>query len=1036
MRSEYVHRLLITIAVTLFMGVQAAWAQSCSSDGDCTDSDPCTMEFCDSGTCSYPTNSTDSDGDGTPDCSDGCPSNSGQTYSDPTCGCSGTYSTGTCGAGCGYSDTDSDGDGSPDCVDGCPNNAGMTTPDPTCGCTGCPPCMMQGGDSDGDGACDMTDGCPYDPAKTSGGICGCGAPDIDSDGDGPLDCNEGCPNDPNKTIGGQCGCGIADIDSDNDGSFDCNDSCPNDPSKISPGQCGCGSPETDNDSDGAPDCVDDCPTDPSKTNPGQCGCNNSDSDSDSDGTADCTDSCPMDPQKTGPGNCGCGSTDYVCGCSGDPDSDGDGTPDCNDLCPNDSNKTSPGTCGCGNPDTDGDGDGTLDCNDQCPTDPSKTTPGDCGCNGGTAGPCGCSPCDACYMQGGDSDGDGQCNYYDSCPNDSGNDSDSDGVCGDVDNCPNTSNPDQANGDGDSAGDICDACPSHSPQTTDSDSDGDGTLNCNDSCPNDNARTTDSDSDLDGTLDCNDLCPSDPSKSSTNICGCGTPDTDSDSDGTPDCNDACPNDANKTAAGQCGCGNPDTDSDSDGTADCVDCGDGILVGAEQCDDGNLTNADGCSALCAIEAGYSCTGQPSVCASLATATPTPTSTPASTSTALPSPTVTPLPTSTPTATVPPPIVAAPGSQTGGSVVSDREFEINGVGTPRETVELSVDSVIVGSTQVSDEGTWKFSLPPLAVGVRSVTAVTIRSNGARSAPSAPIVLQVLESAALDFAGAGDTAVTAWRSFGNMVRYKVRRASQKQWEGLEIGGRYAVPGDYDGDGVSDFAAVEPREDKLFWNIRSSISGDTNSVELGARGDLILGGCKFQSTRGASLAVFRRGTRQLIVRDIGQTQAKVASLKSLGSADLLGCGDSDGDGIDEIIFKVRASDGSDAIAAFTSQGKRVVDKTLVEFLRGFVIRRSGTEVPLVALVLGTTRKGIPVRIETLAGSFSFPLLYVSPSSTIGMGFFTTSSGEQSAGLLWAENRTRTVFRRILKRDSGAERLFKLPRRYRLLRAQNIYRTR
>ncbi len=388
------------------------------------------------------------------------------------------------------------------------------------------------------------------------------------------------------------------------------------------------------------------------------------------------------------------------------------------------------------------------------------------------------------------------------------------------------------------------------------------------------------------------------------------------------------------------------------------------------------------------------------------------------------------------MPPPFVAAPGSQGGGSVISDRGFEISGAGTPGDAIELSVDSVAAGSTTVNERGTWKFVLPRLAVGMRSVTAVTIRPNGARSAPSEPIVLQVLESAALDFAGAGDTAVTAWRSFGNTVRYKVRRASQKQWEGLEIAGKYAVPGDYDGDGVSDIAAVEPREDKLFWNIRSSISGKTTSLELGARGDLILGGCKFQSTRGASLAAFRRGTRQLFVRDIGQNHAKAASLKSLGSADLLGCGDSDGDGIDEVIFKVRASDGSDAIAAFTSQGKRVVDKTLVEFLRGFVIRRSGTEVPLVALVLGTTRKGIPVRIETLAGSFAFPLLYVSPSSTIGMGFFTTNGGEQTAGLLWAENRTRTVFRRILKRDAQAERLFKLPRRYRLLRAQNIHRTR
>lgn len=45
-----------------------------------------------------------------------------------------------------------------------------------------------------------------------------------------------------------------------------------------------------------------------------------------------------------------------------------------------------------------------------------------------------------------------------------------------------------------------------------------------------------------------------------------------------------------------------------------CGDGIVSGAEVCDDGNTNNGDGCSATCAIEAGFNCIGQPSVCASL--------------------------------------------------------------------------------------------------------------------------------------------------------------------------------------------------------------------------------------------------------------------------------------------------------------------------------------------------------------------------------------------------------------------------------------
>ena len=42
-----------------------------------------------------------------------------------------------------------------------------------------------------------------------------------------------------------------------------------------------------------------------------------------------------------------------------------------------------------------------------------------------------------------------------------------------------------------------------------------------------------------------------------------------------------------------------------------CGDGMVVGTERCDDGNSSVGDGCDASCAPEAGYSCSGTPSTC-----------------------------------------------------------------------------------------------------------------------------------------------------------------------------------------------------------------------------------------------------------------------------------------------------------------------------------------------------------------------------------------------------------------------------------------
>ena len=42
-----------------------------------------------------------------------------------------------------------------------------------------------------------------------------------------------------------------------------------------------------------------------------------------------------------------------------------------------------------------------------------------------------------------------------------------------------------------------------------------------------------------------------------------------------------------------------------------CGDGTITPPEICDDGNADDGDGCSALCQVEPGFVCTGQPSVC-----------------------------------------------------------------------------------------------------------------------------------------------------------------------------------------------------------------------------------------------------------------------------------------------------------------------------------------------------------------------------------------------------------------------------------------
>jgi cysteine-rich repeat protein len=50
-----------------------------------------------------------------------------------------------------------------------------------------------------------------------------------------------------------------------------------------------------------------------------------------------------------------------------------------------------------------------------------------------------------------------------------------------------------------------------------------------------------------------------------------------------------------------------------------CGNGVVEGAEGCDDGNTTGGDGCSSTCRVESCHVCSGEPSVCTVVGDGTP---------------------------------------------------------------------------------------------------------------------------------------------------------------------------------------------------------------------------------------------------------------------------------------------------------------------------------------------------------------------------------------------------------------------------------
>lgn len=158
----------------------------------------------------------------------------------------------------------------------------------------------------------------------------------------------------------------------------------------------------------------------------------------------------------------------------------------------------------------------------------------------------------------------------------------------------------------------------------------------------------------GALSCDAFCGIDTAACVSDACGNGTREDREDCDGLDvgggDCTTvgfvsgtlACDSMCTFDVSGCSNCGNDRLDSGEEcdgsdlGGADCASrgftrgtlrcspactfvttscentaCGNGLMETGEGCDDGNVAGGDGCSAMCAVESGFTCTGTPSSC-----------------------------------------------------------------------------------------------------------------------------------------------------------------------------------------------------------------------------------------------------------------------------------------------------------------------------------------------------------------------------------------------------------------------------------------
>ena len=419
--------------------------------------------------------------------------------------------------------------------------------------------------------------------------------------------------------------------------------------------------------------------------------------------------------------------------------------------------------------------------------------------------------------------------------------------------------------------------------------------------------------------------------------------------------------------------------------------------------------------------------------ATATITPTSTPTNTPT--PTSTATVTPTSTPTL-APPPVVALPAQPGEAAVVASNSAVIRGSGEPGETVVVIVNDLVAARAPISEDGEWVARLPRLVPGTHALETYSETPEGTKSAVSSVVPLMILDDAPLDFSHTGKTSIATWRRVGDVVKFRIREIADETWRTHHVRGRYPAPGDYDEDGIADVAAVGVHGTALHWTITASSSGIVHRVPMGRDGDKILVGCRFRSVGRHSLATFRSRERALIIQDLGDSKPATMPISGVERGDLLGCGDSDGDGIDEVFFKVDgSSSGQESIIAFNTSSRRTSVQPLKRFERGAIVPRVGSDAPLLAIVNSRTKHGARVRLETVAGTFSFPVFSIDRVAEVSAGIFGDTVTDQVPGLLWIHPRTRTARLRLLRNDQVTRSLFKVSRGYRLVKPTAVIST-
>jgi hypothetical protein len=151
----------------------------------------------------------------------------------------------------------------------------------------------------------------------------------------------------------------------------------------------------------------------------------------------------------------------------------------------------------------------------------------------------------------------------------------------------------------------------------------------------------------------------------------------------------------------------------------------------------------------------------------------------------------------------------------------------------------------------------------------------------------------------------------------------------------------------------------------------------------------------------------------------------------VLGCGDVDGDGVDELIVSTRESRGINRVTAVNRSGKRRYVKNISRFVNAFIAREVESGAPVLGALRGTGRDSKSSELRALRGTFDFPIVQLPSSLDVASGTFVRGDGASlTSGITWQRRGTRDVLR-LLSLEKTPTKVLKLAKGYRVTKPQD-----